>query len=541
MLRTSVDMGEPSWITVTSDTGCESHEYVRDANYFADTQIALVSQGEGTIISLSSPSTPIRYLKIRWNKHLPSDGRYLSDEWERGYGTMGFQTLRPNRIMPWYFFCVSGDAIHAFGVKVQANAMCFWQVDSAGITLVLDVRNGGSGVVLGSRRLTVATVLRTDYSGVDSFFAAHEFCRQLCPNPVFPELPVYGSNNWYYAYGDSSEEEILKDADYILGLTQGAINPPTLVIDDCWQEHHRLNEYNGGPWTQVNRKFPDMQALAATLVDRGVNPGIWIRLLLNESEDIPETWRSPLNGCLDPTHPDALTYIAHDVQRMCEWGYRVIKHDFSTFDLFGRWGFEMNPLITAEDWHFHNQSMTNAEVVKQLYTVIYETAHSYGTIILGCNTIGHLGAGLMHINRIGDDTSGLDWERTRQIGINSLAFRLPQHGAFYDVDADCVGIMGRIDWSMNRQWSDLLARSGTPMFISAKPGVMTTQEECEMRGLLLIASQQRIHLKPLDWELNDCPELWEDGDVNRQYRWYEPEGLAFSTTPTRSIPMLSIE
>ena len=41
-----------------------------------------------------------------------------------------------------------------------------------------------------------------------------------------------------------------------------------MVIDDCWQEHHRLNEYNGGPWTKGNEKFPDMKALAEKLVQK---------------------------------------------------------------------------------------------------------------------------------------------------------------------------------------------------------------------------------------------------------------------------------
>lgn len=59
-----------------------------------------------------------------------------------------------------------------------------------------------------------------------------------------------------------------------------------MVIDDCWQEHHRLNEYNGGPWTKGNEKFPDMKALADKLVQKGVRPGIWVRLLLNEDENI---------------------------------------------------------------------------------------------------------------------------------------------------------------------------------------------------------------------------------------------------------------
>ena len=51
----------------------------------------------------------------------------------------------------------------------------------------------------------------------------------------------------------------------------------------------------------------------------------------------------------------------------------------------------------------------------------------------------------MQINRTGDDTSGLQWERTRQIGINALAFRLPQNGSFYATGADCAGISDTID------------------------------------------------------------------------------------------------
>lgn len=74
----------------------------------------------------------------------------------------------------------------------------------------------------------------------------------------------------------------------------------------------------------------------------------------------------------------------------------------------------------------------------------------YGALILGCNTIGHLGAGYMHINRTADDTSGKCWERTRRIGINSLAFRLSQHRKFYEIDTDCVGIGGPIGWNDNR-------------------------------------------------------------------------------------------
>src|SRR5699024_7672642 len=121
----------------------------------------------------------------------------------------------------------------------------------------------------------------------NTFETAREFCRRMCTDPVLPDFPVYGSNNWYYAYGESSDREILSDTDYLLSLTSGVSNPPFMVIDDGWQENHRINEYNGGPWKRGNGKFPDMKALAEKMKEKGVRPGIWVRLLLNEDRKIP--------------------------------------------------------------------------------------------------------------------------------------------------------------------------------------------------------------------------------------------------------------
>jgi alpha-galactosidase len=345
------------------------------------------------------------------------------------------------------------------------------------------------------------------------------------------DFPVYGSNNWYYAYGDSSEEEILSDTDYILKLTEGVKNPPFMVIDDCWQEHHRLDEYNGGPWTKGNSKFPDMKGLAQKLVEKGVRPGIWVRLLLNEDEAIPDEWRISYNDCLDPSHPDALAYIRKDIERICDWGFTLIKHDFSTFDLFGKWGFEANLRDnTMEKWHFYDQGKTSAEIVKMLYQEVYDASRSNNAIIIGCNTIGHLGAGLMHLNRTGDDTSGRIWERTKRMGVNTLAFRLPQHNTFYHIDADCVGIFGKIPWDKNLQWADLLAKSGTPLFVSAMPGALNPEEFEELHQIMLIASEQKEHFVPLDWEETDCPEIWGENGETVTYDWYDDEGPTMDAT-----------
>ena len=46
-----------------------------------------------------------------------------------------------------------------------------------------------------------------------------------------------------------------------------------------------------------------------------------------------------------------------------------------------------------EKWHFYDQTKTSAEIVKMLYQEIYDASRSNNAVIIGCNTIGHLGAG----------------------------------------------------------------------------------------------------------------------------------------------------
>lgn len=460
MNKHGIDIKIPDYITIGTDNG--EHETAINGDYvhFDDVHVEFIKNDEHCAIFLTAQTTPVRWLKLRWNNiKWEKKARYLSDAWERSYSDLQWQNMSARRFMPWYFAATHENTTICYGVKVRPSAMCFWQIDSAGMTLFMDVRCGGNGVKLLGRRLKAAEVLGAKLTDCTSFEAVREFCGDMCTDPILPSYPVYGSNNWYYAYGDSSEEEILNDTDYIVSLTEGAENRPYMVIDDCWQEHHRLNEYNGGPWTKGNAKFPDMKALAQKLTAKGVRPGIW-----------------------------------------------------------------------------------SAEIVKLLYEAILEVCRKTGTLILGCNTIGHLGAGLMHISRTGDDTSGLNWERTRSMGINTLAFRLPQHGKFFEIDADCVGIDYGISWQYNKQWADLLAQSGTPLFVSARPHLLSDSENEELHQIMLTASRQKHHVIPTDWEHTDCPEEWEDtvNHIKRKYDWYEKCGVKFKTQAVRYTPYLSI-
>ena len=69
-----------------------------------------------------------------------------------------------------------------------ASCFAFWQVDPAGISLWLDLRNGGSAVRLGPRTLEAAVVrIRRGTAATRARSNPRaRFCRQLCAQPRLP-------------------------------------------------------------------------------------------------------------------------------------------------------------------------------------------------------------------------------------------------------------------------------------------------------------------------------------------------------------------
>lgn len=154
-----------------------------------------------------------------------------------------------------------------------------------------------------------------------------------------------------------------------------------------------------------------------------------------------------------------------------------------------------------------------------LYRTIREAADD--AVVLGCNVIGHLTAGLAEMNRTGDDTSGREWERTRKMGVNTLAFRMLHHKAFYDADADCVGVTGMIPWERNREWLRAVSVSGTPLFVSCDPKVADEEIYADLEAAFTRSAAQTDELIPLDWMENTCPERWPLNGEEIRFRWIE--------------------
>lgn len=505
---------------------------------FEDISIKLEKK-ETLEVRVKAETTPLTFIRLRYNfteaEKRKDKIKILGNTFAFGNGQLEWGGIKPERTYPWYMLVSNGSDsepelcgryTEGFGVKTMTNSFVIWQYDSAGMLVWIDVRNGGKGVHLNCRELLACEILFGEFRDISAFHAGKEFCRMMCPTPVLPKNTVYGSNNWYYAYGKSSHEDILKDSRLVSESCKGLDSVPYMVIDAGWQKDRIWKEgVTASPWNELNENFRDMKALASEMSELGVIPGIWIRFLFDRldenNKERPDLRFKHSPQSFDPSHPEVIDYVKRIIKTIVGWGYKLIKHDFSTYDIFGDpCGTER---ITPNGWSFYDKTRTSAEIVVDFYKAIRDAAGD-DCIILGCDSIGHLCAGIFEVCRTGCDTSGRNFEDTRKMGVNTLAFKLMQNKTFYVADADCVGIMGPIPWALNREWLNVLANSGSPLFVSRKPGVLNESEIEELREAYKINSIQTNELRPLDWMENTCPNRWLLDGKEIVFNWYDSVG-----------------
>ena len=484
-------------------------------------EVTTAPQTNGLAVTLSAPTPAVRRLHLRWHGRMDACRLVLGDAWERAYGDLAWQGLVPEHALPWYFAAWDGTHTHGYGVLTGPNAFCFWQADPEGISLWADVRSGGVGVKLGTRTLDVCTVTaRAGQRDESPFAALHAFCRQMCPNPRLLPHSIYGHNDWNYAYGNNSALSTMEVTHRVTALAPTGSNRPYIVIDDGWEP---AGPGKAGPWDGSNAKFPDMAGLAKEVKQAGGRPGLWIRPT-TAWDALPASWRLSHNhGALDPTVPEVTHQIASDMARIQGWGYELIKHDFTSNDLLGRWGNRMGATLTDDHWTFAEGPVrTTAEIVLALYRTIREGAGD--AAVLGCNTFSHLSAGIFEAQRIGDDTSGRNWDRTRKMGVNCLAFRSVQDGAFYATDPDIAAVTHDVPWEMTRQWLDLVARSGAVLFVALQTDAVGAAQEEALRAAFARAARPQPAGEPLDWLTTSCPEQWRLDGQTSHFHWQTPAG-----------------
>ena len=407
----------------------------------ADVSVTISPAQDSVAVELVS-STAVRKLRLRWRGRL-DDVRLISgDAWERGYGDLEWRGFVPDRVMPWYVATSDGTRTHAYGVRTGAKAFCFWQVDPQGITLWADVRSGGAGVELGDRALDVcddrhaAADARANRRSRPSTRSAGRCARiRGCRRSRSTAATTGTGRTARTAPTPSSPTRSTSSSS-----RPTEPNRPFAVIDDGWQPERGQAKSGVGTWDRGNEKFPDMPGLAARDPQARRAAGH-----LDPSAARAGRRAGRVAAAARPHHSrsDGARGPAEDRRRhrararagATSSSSTTTRRSTSSAAGDRRWA----TALTRDGWTFAaGPTRTTAEVIDELYRTIRDAAGD--ALVIGCNTVSHLSAGVFDICRIGDDTSGREWARTRKMGVNTLAFRGAQHGAFYVADADCVGV-----------------------------------------------------------------------------------------------------
>jgi alpha-galactosidase len=480
-------------------------------------------------VSLEAPSSNLFEVTLHWRIPSLESVSLLNDHWERTYGDVSWHRPKETEVLPWYFLEYHDDQTAGYGVRTGAGAFCSWRVGNNSLDLTLDTRNGGEGVSLGERVLSAAEIVTVESeAGESSYETTRRFIASMCDKPRMPKKPVYGINDWYSTYGHNSEALILEHTALMAPMADGLKNRPFSVIDAGWfrvspdaPDDISWSDDMGVP----NDRFGDMHRMAEKIKGLAMRPGIWTRPLCGSSTDPVDHMLPMIAGreknkpVLDPSIPENLERVKKLLHLYNAWGHELVKFDYTSFDLFGRWGFQMVKAgtMTEPGWHMHDRSKTNAEIILDLYRAVRESAGD--ACVISCNTFSHLAAGLFELNRIGDDTSGVEWERTRRMGVNTLAFRGVHHGLFYAADPDCVGLTEKVAWEKNKQWMELVARCGTPLFISAEPRATGQEQKAWVRKCFALAAHGQPLGRPLDWMEGPVPSTWMLEGSMRRFSW----------------------
>lgn len=495
---------------------------------YRDINVAVKTTGNARSVDIQAPDSALQAVKLIWKHQTGNQTKVLGDHWERTYGDVAWKAPVDGVKNPWYVLLYDGRQTACFGVKTGTNSICSWEVKNDSIVLMMDTHSGGVGVKLGQRTLHAADIVTYVSQLNESPFAtATRFCSIMCTKTRLPKQPVYGINDWYYAYGENSPQLIKEQTAIMADLVTDTSNRPFSVIDAGWAEYSPLLPGDccwQDDFSRPNAKFKDMHKMAADITALGMRPGLWTRPLCAKHNDklsllapVIKGRDNPKNPILDPTIPENIERVKGNIAVYNKWGYEMVKHDFTTYDITGQWGFQMTDHFTAPGWKFYDQTKTNAEIINHLYQEIRQSAGDM--YLIGCNTLSHLSAGIFEINRIGDDTSGKEWERTRKMGVNTLGFRLPQHNTFYAADGDCVGLTKDVPWDKNKQWLQLLAECGAPLFVSAQINFLGTDQKAAIKQAFAQAAKVQPTGEPLEWLTDQFPAKWKLNNREVLFNW----------------------
>ena len=111
------------------------------------------------------------------------------------------------------------------------------------------------------------------------------------------------------------------------------------------------------------------------------------------------------------------------------------------------------------------------------------------------------------------------------MGVNTLAFRMPQHQRFFFIDPDIVAFTTDIDWRYTRQWLDVVARSGVSLFVAPQRSATGPEQIAALRDAFHLVQTSRGYAE--DWLDSTTPRHWRfEPDDARTYDWSGTDGAS---------------
>lgn len=258
-----------------------------------------------------------------------------------------------------------------------------------------------------------------------------------------------GWNSWDYYRWTITEEEVLKNADFIRRDPVLSKYVKRIIVDDGWQ-------YCYGEW-EANHFFKSgMKSLADNISEMGFEPGLWFAPSIIEPHSRIAQWDSWMLAkgesglpalvyhcmerygfVLDPTLPKVQKWIYDLFKRYREMGYKYFKLDF------------LESTLRAPCFA-NTKAVPRGKIVRKIVEQAHKAADGKAEI-LGCNYPFMAGSKFVDAVRICADIHA-HWDNVCK-NVHSVAARFWSNGRFWVNDPDftlCRGQETSNDKDLNR-------------------------------------------------------------------------------------------
>lgn len=342
---------------------------------------------------------------------------------------------------------------------------------------------------------------------------------QVRLNPI-----INGWCSWFYTFRKSTEDEQLKNAEFITRHLK-PYGVEWVQIDDGYQRCF-------GDW-EGNARYPHgMKWLAGRIRALGLRAGIWLApFVIAPQSDVGRNhtewllrdadgalFRTPGGDyCLDVTHPQARQWLFDLFHTMAEeWGYDFFKIDFVEWSV-----------LAAE--RYHDPAVSRAAAYRLAIETIRK-AIGPSRHLLDCGPLG-VGTGLVDSMRIELDR-GTDWSQYTE-HFNStapaMANRYYHHRRMWINDADHLGI-GKLPLAQGQAAASILALSGGTMILADRLYALDAQRLAILQRVLPAYGEAA---RPLDLFEKSSPELFALPVVKDFEKWWVLGAFNYDPTATR--------